>query len=87
LTGVTPAGTALLDHHLELPQAWAQDQHRRDQVLVPAALQFRTEPQRAVALLRRTQAAGVVRCDWVVADATVGRHGEFLDALDALPQR
>jgi SRSO17 transposase len=87
LTGVTPAGTALLDHQLYLPQAWAQDQQRRDQVHVPEAIQFRTEPQLAVDLLRRTQAAGVVRFDWVVADETFGRNGEFLDALDALPQR
>lgn len=87
LTGVTPAGTALLDHQLYLPQEWAQDKKRRAKVGVPKKIRFRTEPQIAVELLRRTQEAGRVRFDWVIADETYGRNGNFLDGLEALPQR
>ena len=87
LIGVTPAGCALLDHQVYLPKEWAKDPKRRKKVRVPKAIRFRTEPQIAVDLLRRTQAPGVVRFDWVIADETYGRNGEFLDNLEALPQR
>jgi SRSO17 transposase len=87
LTGVTPAGCALLDHQLYLPKGWAQDPQRRAKVRVPKAVRFHTELQIAIDLLRRTQAPGVVRFDWLIADETYGRNGSFLDALEALPQR
>lgn len=87
LTGVTPAGCALLDHQLYLPKEWAQDQKRRAKARVPKEIRFRTEPRIAVDLVRRTQAAGVVRFDWVIADETYGRNGNLLDDLEALPQR
>jgi SRSO17 transposase len=87
LTGVTPAGCALLDHQVYLPKPWAKDQRRRAKARVPKTIRFRTELQIAVELLQRTQAAGVVRFDWVIADETYGRNGTFLDGLEALPQR
>jgi SRSO17 transposase len=87
LIGVTPAGSAWLDHQLYLPKSWAKDLKRRAQVRVPKKLRLRTEPQIAVDLLRRTQAPGHVRFDWVTADETYGRNGAFLDSLEALPQR
>ena len=82
LTAVTPAGTALLDHQLYLPNEWAEDEQRRDKVHVPSGIRFQTEPQMAAELLRRTQQAGIVRFDWVVADEEFGRNGAFLDALE-----
>ena len=81
LVGVTPAGSALLDHQLYLPKVWAQDKKRRAKVHVPKKIRFQTEPTIAVAMLKRTQAMGVVRFDWVTADDTYGRNGKFLDAL------
>ncbi len=87
LTGVTPAGCALLDHQLYLPKDWAKDKKRRAKVRVPKEIRFRTELQIAVDLLDRTQATGGVRFDWVIADETYGRNGDFLDALEARSQR
>jgi SRSO17 transposase len=87
LVGVTPAGTALLDHQLYLPQIWANDRKRRQKVHVPKKIRFRTEPKIAVDLLKRTQQPGVVRFDWVTADETYGRNGTFLDDLEAQGQR
>jgi SRSO17 transposase len=87
LTGVTPAGTVLLDHQLYLPKGWAKDKQRRAQCYVPKEVRFRTEPQIAVELVRRTQAPGRVQFDWVTADETYGRNGAFLDALEALHQQ
>ena len=36
LLGVTPAGSALLDHQLYLPETWAADAARRKKTRVPA---------------------------------------------------
>lgn len=87
LVGVTPAGCALLDHQLYLPQVWAQDKKRRAKVHVPKDIRFETELKIAVRLLDRTQAAAKVRFDWVTADETYGRNGTFLDDLEARSQR
>ena len=48
LVGVTPAGCALLDHQLYLPQVWAQDKERRAKVHVPKEIRFQTELKIAV---------------------------------------
>src|ERR1700689_661848 len=87
LTGVTPAGTVLLDHQLYLPKSWAKDQKRRAQCYVPKDVRFQTEPQIAVELVRRTQEPGRVHFDWVTADETYGRNGTFLDDLEAIHQQ
>jgi SRSO17 transposase len=83
LVGVTPAGTALLDHRLFLPQEWAEDQDRRKKTRVPAEVTFQTKPQIAARLLE----SSVVGFDWVIADEEYGRSGELLDALEARHQR
>jgi SRSO17 transposase len=83
LLGVTPAGNALLDHQLYLPEAWAADAARRKKTRVPAEITFQTKPQIAAALVARS----TVRFDWVTADAEFGRDGAFLDALEQGQQR
>jgi len=87
LVGVVPAGTTLLDHQLFLPQAWAQDKKRRRKTRVPGEIKFRSKPQLAIDLLRRTLAAGQVKFDWLTADALYGKSGRFLDGLEELQQR
>lgn len=87
LVGVTPAGSALLDHQLYLPKVWALDAERRTKVHVPTDIGFQTELKIAVGLFDRIQAAGKVRFDWVTADETYGRNGTFLDDLEARKQR
>jgi SRSO17 transposase len=87
LVGVTPAGSALLDHQLYLPKIWADNKERRAKVHVPAEIRFQTELKIAVGLFDRIQAAGKVRFDWVTADETYGRNGTFLDDLEARGQR
>lgn len=87
LVGVTPAGSALLDQQLYLPKVWTKDKKRRNKVHVPKEIHFQTELKIAVELLRRTQAAGVVRFDWLTGDETYGRNGKFLDDLEAASQR
>jgi hypothetical protein len=83
LLGVTPAGTALLDHQLYLPETWATDAERRKKTRVPAEITFQTKPEIAVGLLSRSS----VSFDWLVADEEFGRDGEWLDALEGRHQR
>jgi SRSO17 transposase len=83
LLGVTPAGNALLDHQLYLPETWAADAARRKKTRVPPEITFQTKPQIAAALVARS----IVRFDWVTADEEFGRDGGFLDALESRNQR
>ncbi len=87
LVGVTPAGTALLEQQLYLPKCWASDAERRKKVAVPEQRQFQTKPQIGIALLRRTQAHGLVQFDWLTADEFYGHNGLFLDHLEHMQQR
>jgi SRSO17 transposase len=87
LVGVTPAGTALLDHQLYLPKTWAQDRKRRRRAGVPKDVVFHSKPEIGVALLRRARQHGLVSLDWVTADEHYGQKGAFLDELEAMRQR
>jgi SRSO17 transposase len=83
LLGVTPAGTALLDHQLYLPKEWAEDPARRKKTRVPPEVTFQTKPQIAAALVARSS----VRLDWITADEEYGRDGALLDAMEQRGQR
>lgn len=89
LVGVTPAGTALLEHQLFLPEGWAKDAKRRKKTRVPPEITFQTKPQIATRLLQRVRDNGQLAFDWIVADETYGRNGDLLDALEqsSPPQR
>lgn len=87
LIGVTPGGVAGLDAQLFLTEEWAADRTRRKKAHVPKEIKFQTKPQIAAEMLRRTRAAGNVQFDWIVADSLYGESGEFLDALETMPQR
>jgi SRSO17 transposase len=91
LVGVTPAGSALLDHQLFLPESWCAAtrvaEYRRDRAHIPGDVAFRTKPRIAAELIRNVAVLGQVELDWVVADSEYGRAGHFLDELELLGQR
>ena len=91
LIGVTPAGSALLDHQLFLPESWCTPTRgaadRRAKAHIPEDLPFRTKPRIAAELVRNVAVTGTVTLDWVVADDEYGRAGHFLDELEALEQK
>ena len=87
LVGVTPAGSALLEEQLYLPETWASDAERREETAVPNEITFQTKPQIGIELLRRTRGNGLLQFDWITADELYGHNGEFLDDLEALQQR
>ena len=85
LGGVAPAGCALLEHGLDLHQAWFAPQTgdaRRTTVGVPGHRRFLTRPQIAAALIRCSVVINAaVRRDGITADEAPGENGEFLDEL------
>jgi SRSO17 transposase len=90
LIGVTPAGTALLDHRLYLHGSWYEGEaaaRRRAEAHIPEDLPFRTKPQIAAALVRDVTVTGIVGLDWVTADEAYGKDGDLLDELEELGQR
>jgi len=86
LIGTVPAGSAVLDHELYLPRCWIKDRKRRKKTRVPKELKFRTKPQIAIDLLKRTT-IGPVQFDWITADEEYGKNGTFLDELEAMSKR
>lgn len=91
LVGVTPAGSALLDHQLFLPESWCtamrEAKDRRDRAHIPEGVTFRTKLRIAAELVRNVVVLGQVELDWVVADSEYGRAGHFLDERELLEQR
>jgi SRSO17 transposase len=91
LVGVTPGGSALLDHQLYLPEDWCEPtkacRDRRQRVHIPEAVSFQTKPQIAAGLIRQTVALGLVSLDWITADEAYGQNGEFLDEVERLELR
>ncbi|MBV8611166.1 MAG: IS701 family transposase [Singulisphaera sp.] len=91
LVGVTPGGSALLDHQLYLPESWCEEtqacRDRREKVHIPEAVPFQTKPQIAAGLIRQTVVLGALSLDWITADEAYGRNGEFLDEVERLDLR
>src|SRR6185312_1332096 len=79
LVGVTPGGSALLDHQLYLPESWCEDakacRERREKVHIPVDVAFRTKPRIAAGLIRQAVALDIARLDWITADEEYGRNG------------
>src|SRR6478736_1801188 len=91
LIAVTPAGQALLDHRLFLPESWCaatpEAKDRRNKAHVPEDLPLGTKPQIAAELVRGVAVLGQVKLDGIVADDEYGRAGHFLDELEVLEPR
>jgi SRSO17 transposase len=90
LVGVTPGGTALLDHQLYLHESWYEGDaatRRRAEAHIPEGLPFQTKPQIAASMIRNLTVLGIVGLDWVTADEAYGINGTLLDELEQLGQR
>ncbi len=84
LAYTSEAGTAFIDRELFLPQEWAGDEKRRNQVQVPEDQAFLTKPQLAEQMLERAFEAGV-QAAWVTAD-TVYSSGKVRQLLEERQQ-
>jgi SRSO17 transposase len=75
----------LLDSDLFVPESWANDPVRRQEVGIPEEVVFRTKPQIALAQIARCLANGIRVHAWTF-DELYGRGREFLDGFSALGQ-
>jgi SRSO17 transposase len=82
LAYASAAGRAFLDRELYLPEEWAEDQERRADAGVPAALGFASKGQLAQRMLARAVAAGVPAA-WVTGDEVYGNSGPLRSWLEA----
>jgi SRSO17 transposase len=71
LVYASAGGRTFLDRELYLPKEWAADPVRRAEAGVPEAIEFRTKPQLARAMLARAFEAKVP-CGWVTGDEVYG---------------
>jgi SRSO17 transposase len=69
---VSPAGHALVDRQLYLPQSWTEDRARCRAAGVPDEVEFTTKPHMAIDMLQRLLDAAVP-FGWVAADEAYGR--------------
>ena len=74
---------AIADADLYLPEDWCDDPYRRREAGVPDDIEFRTKPQIALDLLRRTLGEGV-KMKWLCADELYGRSRAFRHAVESL---
>jgi len=71
LAYAAPAGHALIDRALYLPEGWAADEERRELAGVPDKVEFETKPQLAGRLLQHAHDQGI-RAAFVAGDEVYG---------------
>ncbi len=81
LAYATPAGRTFLDRELYLPTAWIDDRVRCAEAGIGPEVEFRTEPELALAMLTRALDAGVP-AGWVAADEIDGPNSGLRLALE-----
>jgi SRSO17 transposase len=63
----TTAGRALIDRDLYIPQDWFKDKKRSFDAGIPETVEFKTKPQLALEMLKRTF-KNITKPEWVVGD-------------------
>lgn len=86
---VSEQGYALVDKRLFIPQKWFTDDYfkRRIKCKLPADTVFRTKPQLAVETLNAVFKENVLPFKYVLADCLYGVSPEFIEAVEALPDK
>jgi SRSO17 transposase len=77
------AASPPIAYGLYLPEAWANDQTRRNKAHIPKQTAFKTKPQIALDQIRAAHAAGIAP-GVVLADAGYGVNGGFRAGVTAL---
>ena len=79
-----PAGRALVDKRLYLPESWTSDKDRCEAAGVPEERQgYRSKTELALEMLGRVLERGHLRAGWVAGDDAFGMSPSFREGLAA----
>jgi SRSO17 transposase len=86
---VSDNGYAMIDKRLFLPEKWFADDHleRRKKCRLPEGTVFKTKPQLAVDMLDAINDEKILPFKYVLADSLYGASLEFIEAVEALPDK
>ena len=86
---VSDQGYTLVDKRLFIPKKWFTDAYfeRRRKCKLPGDTVFRTKPQLAVAMLNTIVEQETLPFKYVLADSLYGVSPEFINAVEALPDK
>ena len=86
---VSEQGYAIVDKQLFIPKKWFTDAYfeRRKKCKLPAETVFRTKPQLAVEMLGAIVKQETLPFKYVLADSLYGVSPEFIEAVEALPDK
>ncbi len=86
---VSEQGYALVDKRLFIPKKWFADSYfeRRRKCKLPADTVFRTKPQLAADMLGAIVEQEPLPFKYVIADSLYGVSPEFINAVEALPDK
>jgi len=86
---VSEHGYALVDKRLFIPQKWFTDVYlqRRIKCNSPGGATFRTKPKLAVEMLNDIVNEGILPFKYVLSDSLYGISPEFIEAVEALPDK
>ncbi len=86
---VSEQGYALVDKRLFIPKKWFADAYfeRRRKCKLPADTVFRTKPQLAADMLGAIVEQETLPFNYVIADSLYGVSPEFINAVEALPDK
>lgn len=86
---VSENGYALVDKRLFIPRKWFTDDYleRRKKCKLPDDTVFKTKPQLAAEMLTELSQENVLPFKFVLSDALYGVSPEFINTVDALPDK
>jgi SRSO17 transposase len=86
---VSEQGYALVDKRLFIPEKWFTEDYleRRTKCLLPHETVFNTKPQLAVEMLKTITQEGILPFKYVLGDSVYGVSPEFIEAVEALPDK
>ncbi len=79
-------GHTLTEGQLYLPEQWFDEEHKqkREECRVPKDLEFKTKPEIALEMIRKTKGRRHLNFEYVLADALYGDNIEFRDGVAEL---
>ncbi len=82
-------GHILTEGQLYLPEQWFDEEHKqkREECRVPKDLEFKTKPEIALEMIRKTKERGHLNFEYVLADALYGDNVEFRDGVAELGKK